>query len=29
VMEKGTLIFRGKGDEIMNNDELRESYLGA
>ena len=29
VMEKGTLIFRGKGDEIMNNEELREAYLGA
>ena len=29
VMEKGTLVFRGKGDEIMNNEELRESYLGA
>ena len=29
VMEKGTLIFRGKGDEIMNNEEIREAYLGA
>ena len=29
VMEKGTLIFSGKGDEIMNNDEIREAYLGA
>ena len=29
VMEKGTLIFSGKGDEIMNNEELREAYLGA
>ncbi len=29
VMEKGTLIFTGKGDEIMNNEELREAYLGA
>ena len=29
VMEKGTLIYSGKGDEIMNNEELREAYLGA
>ena len=29
VMEKGTIIFRGKGDEIMNNEEIREAYLGA
>lgn len=29
VMEKGTLIYSGKGDEIMNNDEIREAYLGA
>ena len=29
VMEKGTLIYTGKGDEIMNNEGLREAYLGA
>ena len=29
VMEKGTLIFTGKGDEIMKNEEIREVYLGA
>jgi branched-chain amino acid transport system ATP-binding protein len=29
VMEKGTLIFSGKGDEILNNDSIREVYLGA
>jgi branched-chain amino acid transport system ATP-binding protein len=29
VMEKGTLIFSGKGDEIMENDEIRQAYLGA
>ena len=29
VMEKGTLIYSGKGDEIMNNNEIREAYLGA
>lgn len=29
VMEKGTLIYSGKGDEIMNNEEIREAYLGA
>ena len=29
VMEKGTLIFSGKGDEIMNNESIREAYLGA
>ena len=29
VMEKGTLIFSGKGDEILNNEEIREAYLGA
>ena len=29
VMEKGTLIYTGKGDEIMNNEEIRQAYLGA
>ncbi|MDQ3939786.1 MAG: ABC transporter ATP-binding protein [Actinomycetota bacterium] len=29
VMEKGTLIFQGKGDEIMKDEGLREAYLGA
>lgn len=29
VMEKGTLIFRGAGDEIMNDESIREAYLGA
>ena len=29
VMEKGTLIFTGKGDEILNNEGIREAYLGA
>ncbi len=29
VMEKGTLIYSGKGDEIMDNNEIREAYLGA
>jgi branched-chain amino acid transport system ATP-binding protein len=29
VMEKGTLIFSGKGDEILNNQSIREAYLGA
>ena len=29
VMEKGTLIYTGKGDDIMNNEGLREAYLGA
>ena len=29
VMEKGTLIYSGKGDELMNNNEIREAYLGA
>ena len=29
VMEKGTLIYTGKGDEIMNDEGIREAYLGA
>ena len=29
VMEKGTLIYTGKGDEIMNNEGIRQAYLGA
>ena len=29
VMEKGTLIFSGQGDEILNNEGIREAYLGA
>ena len=29
VMEKGTLIYRGKGDEIMKDAKIREAYLGA
>jgi branched-chain amino acid transport system ATP-binding protein len=29
VMEKGTLIYTGKGEEIMNDEGLREAYLGA
>ena len=29
VMEKGTLIYSGKGDELMNNEEIRQAYLGA
>jgi len=29
VMEKGTLIYSGKSDDLMNNDEIREAYLGA
>ena len=29
VMEKGTLIYQGKGDEIMKDEGLREAYLGA
>jgi branched-chain amino acid transport system ATP-binding protein len=29
VMEKGTLVYTGKGDEIMNDEGLREAYLGA
>jgi len=29
VMEKGTLIYSGKGNELMDNEEIRQAYLGA
>ena len=29
VMEKGALIYQGKGDEIRDSARLRETYLGA
>jgi branched-chain amino acid transport system ATP-binding protein len=29
VMEKGTLVYSGSGDEIMDHAEIRQAYLGA
>ncbi|MGH2806576.1 MAG: ABC transporter ATP-binding protein [Actinomycetota bacterium] len=29
VMEKGTLIYTGKGEDIMKDEGIREAYLGA
>lgn len=29
VMEKGTIVYEGKGDEILDNQRIREAYLGA
>ncbi len=29
VMEKGTLVYRGSGDEILDHSEIRQAYLGS
>ena len=29
VMEKGTLVYRGSGEDILNHSEIRQAYLGA
>ncbi len=29
VMEKGTLVYRGSGDDILDHSEIRQAYLGA
>jgi branched-chain amino acid transport system ATP-binding protein len=29
VMEKGTLVYRGSGEEILDHSEIRQAYLGA
>ncbi|MDQ3877890.1 MAG: ATP-binding cassette domain-containing protein, partial [Actinomycetota bacterium] len=29
VMEKGTLVYAGAGDEILDHAEIRQAYLGA
>jgi branched-chain amino acid transport system ATP-binding protein len=29
VMEKGTLVYEGAGDDILDHSEIREAYLGA
>ncbi len=29
VMEKGAIVYRGHGDSILDNDELRKAYLGV
>jgi branched-chain amino acid transport system ATP-binding protein len=29
VMEKGTLVYEGRGAEILDNQRIREAYLGA
>lgn len=29
VMEKGTLVYRGSGEDILDHSEIRQAYLGA
>jgi branched-chain amino acid transport system ATP-binding protein len=29
IMDKGTLVFQGGGDEIMHDEKVRETYLGV
>jgi branched-chain amino acid transport system ATP-binding protein len=29
VMEKGTLVYEGSGDEIMDHSEIRQAYMGT
>ena len=29
IMDKGTLVFQGAGDEVMNDQKVRETYLGV
>lgn len=29
VMEKGTIIYEGKGDDILDHASIRQAYLGA
>ncbi|HYP24773.1 MAG TPA: ABC transporter ATP-binding protein [Actinomycetota bacterium] len=29
VMEKGTLVYRGTGEDILDHSEIRQAYLGA
>ena len=29
VMEKGTLVYRGSGEEILDHSEIRQAYLGS
>lgn len=29
VMEKGTLVYEGSGDDILDHSEIREAYLGS
>ena len=29
VMEKGTLVYRGSGEEILDHSEIRQAYLGT
>lgn len=29
VMEKGTLVYEGTGDEILDHSEIRKAYLGT
>ncbi|HYH28120.1 MAG TPA: ABC transporter ATP-binding protein, partial [Actinomycetota bacterium] len=29
IMEKGQIVFRGAGAEILDQGELRKAYLGA
>ena len=29
VMEKGSIVYSGSGEELRHGDELRKTYLGA
>jgi len=29
VMDKGTIVFEGAGQDVMNNEKVRETYLGV
>jgi branched-chain amino acid transport system ATP-binding protein len=29
IMDKGTLVFQGAGDEVMKDEKVRETYLGV
>lgn len=29
VMEKGSIIYQGAGDQIMDHSEIRQAYLGT
>lgn len=29
IMDKGTLVFQGAGDEVMGDEKVRETYLGV
>ncbi|HYI45222.1 MAG TPA: ATP-binding cassette domain-containing protein [Actinomycetota bacterium] len=29
IMDKGTLVFSGEGDEVMKDEKVREAYLGV